>query len=360
VEDLLSVADYERLAQERVEPGPWAYLAGGSGDEWTLHENRAAFARWTFRPRVLRDVSEISTATTVLGTHIELPVVVAPLAYQQLYHPDGECATARGAAAAGTGMAVSTFSTRTHEEIAAAAPGLPQWCQLYVLQDRGATREHLAGAAAAGCSAVVLTVDTPTLATRERDLRVGFEVPSDLPLPYARATIGDAAQNPVEHFALLDPSVSWRDLEWIASEGQLPVILKGVVTAEDAGLAVEHGAAGVVVSNHGGRQLDGVPATLDSLPEVADAIAGRAEVYLDSGIRRGTDVAKALALGARAVLAGRAPVFGLAVAGEDGVRHVLELLREELMLTLSLLGCTRPDQLTRAYIQRSPYSWQTS
>ncbi|HEU5244653.1 MAG TPA: alpha-hydroxy acid oxidase [Gaiellaceae bacterium] len=354
MDELLAVADYERLAEERLEPGPWAYLAGGSGDEWTLRENRAAFERWTFRPRVLCDVSEISTETTVLDMRIELPVVVAPVAYQQLYHPEAECATARGAAAAGAGIAVSTFATRTHEEIAAASPGLMQWCQLYVLQDRGATREHLAGAAAAGCSAVVLTVDTPRLATRERDLRVGFEVPSELPLPYARATIGDAAQNPADQFALLDPSVSWRDLEWIAGEGQLPVVLKGVVTAEDAELAVEHGAAAVVVSNHGGRQLDGVPATLDALPEVADAVGGRAEVYLDSGIRRGTDVAKALALGARAVLAGRAPVFGLAVAGEDGVRHVLELLRDELAQTLSLLGCTSPQELTRAHVQRSP------
>ena len=354
MDELLSVADYERLAEERLEPGRWAYLAGGSGDEWTLGENRAAFARWTFRPRVLCDVSEISTATTVLGTRIELPVVVAPVAYQQLYHIDGECATARGAAAAGTGIAVSTFSTRSHEEIAAAAPGLLQWCQLYVFQDRGVTREHLVGAAAAGCSAVVLTVDTPRLAQRERDLRVGFEIPSDLPLPYARATIGEAAHNPADQFALLDPSVSWRDLEWIASEGRLPVVLKGVVTAEDAELAVEHGAAAVVVSNHGGRQLDGVPATLDALPEVAEAIGGRAEVYLDSGIRRGTDVAKALALGAHAVLAGRAPVFGLTVAGEDGVRHVLELLRDELALTLGLLGCTRPDEVTRAHVRRSP------
>jgi isopentenyl diphosphate isomerase/L-lactate dehydrogenase-like FMN-dependent dehydrogenase len=347
------VADYERLAEERLEPGPWAYLAGGSGDEWTLRENRAAFDRWTFRPRVLRDVSEISTATTVLGTPVGLPVVVAPVAYQQLYHPDGECATARGTAAADAGMAVSTFSTRSHEEIAAAAPGLMQWCQLYVFQDRGVTREHLAGAAAAGCRAVVLTVDTPRLAQRERDLRVGFEIPSDLPLPYARAAIGDASQNPADQFALLDPSVSWRDLDWIASEGRLPVVLKGVVTAEDAELAVEHGAAAVVVSNHGGRQLDGAPATLDSLPEVAEAVAGRVEVYLDGGIRRGTDIAKAIALGARAVLAGRAPVFGLAVEGEEGVRHVLELLRDELALALCLLGCTSPDELTRAHVQRS-------
>ncbi|HEU5214875.1 MAG TPA: alpha-hydroxy acid oxidase [Gaiellaceae bacterium] len=349
----LSVADYERLAEERLEPGPWAYLAGGSGDEWTLRENRAAFGRWTFRPRVLRDVSEISTATTVLNTRLELPVVVAPVAYQQLYHPEGECATARAAAAAGAGMGVSTFSTRSHEEIAAAAPGLVQWCQLYVFQDRAVTREHLAGAADAGCSAVVLTVDTPRLAQRERDLRVGFEVPADLPLPYARAAIGAESQNPAEQFALLDASVSWRDLEWIAGEGKLPVVLKGIVTAEDAELAVEHGAAAIVVSNHGGRQLDGVPATLDALPEVVDAVGGRVEVYLDGGIRRGADVAKALALGARAVLAGRAPVFGLAAAGEEGVRHVLELLREELALALCLLGCSAPEEVTREHVQRS-------
>jgi 4-hydroxymandelate oxidase len=350
----LSIADYERLAEERLAPGPWAYLAGGSGDEWTLRENRAAFERWTFRPRVLCDVSEISTATTVLGTEVALPVVVAPVAYQQLYDAEGECATARAAAAVGTGMAVSTFSTRSHEEIAAAAPGILQWCQLYVFQDRDVTREHLAGAAAAGCSAVVLTVDTPRLAQRERDLRAGFEIPAELPLPYARSAIGAEAQNPADQFALLDASVSWRDLEWIATEAQLPVLLKGVVTAEDAALALEHGAAAIVVSNHGGRQLDGVPATLDALPEVVEAVAGRVEVYLDGGVRRGADVAKALALGAQAVLAGRAPVFGLAAAGEGGVRHVLEILREELALALCLLGCTSPAELTRTHVQRSP------
>jgi isopentenyl diphosphate isomerase/L-lactate dehydrogenase-like FMN-dependent dehydrogenase len=348
----LSIADYERLAEERLGPGPWAYLVGGSGDEWTLRENRAAFERWTFRPRVLCDVSEISTATTVLGTRLELPVIVAPVAYQSLYDPDGECATARAAAAVGAGMCVSTFSTRTHEEIAAAAPSLAQWCQLYVFQDRGVTREHLAGAADAGCSAVVLTVDTPRLAQRERDLRVGFEIPADLPLPYARATIGSAPQNPADQFALLDASVSWRDLEWIASDGRLPVVLKGIVTAEDAELAFEHGAAAIVVSNHGGRQLDGVPATLDALPEVVEAVGGRVEVYLDGGIRRGADVAKALALGAHAVLVGRAPVFGLAAAGEDGARHVLQLLRDELALALALLGCTSPGELTPAHVQR--------
>ncbi|MGH2977140.1 MAG: alpha-hydroxy acid oxidase [Gaiellaceae bacterium] len=349
----LSVADYERLAEARLEPGVWAYLAGGSGDEWTLRENRAAYERWTFRPRVLCDVSDVSTATTALGERLELPVLVAPVAYQQLYDPEAEAATARAAATAGTVMCVSTFTSRTHEEIAAAAPGVRQWCQLYVFNDRGVTREHLAGAADAGCSAVVLTVDTPRLASRERDLRAGFQIPTELPLPYARTAVGSAPSNPAEQFALLDASVSWRDLEWIASEGRLPVVLKGVVTAEDAKLALEHGAAAIVVSNHGGRQLDGVPATLDALPEVVEAVGGGAEVYLDGGIRRGADVATALALGARAVLAGRAPMYGLAVAGEDGVRQVLQLLREELALALCLLGCGSPEQLTRAHVQPS-------
>ncbi len=201
---------------------------------------------------------------------------------------------------------------------------------------------------------MIVTVDAPRLAHRERDVRAGFEIPASLPLPYARAAIGAAAQNPAEHFSLLDASLSWSDLEWIAGEGRLPVGVKGIVTAEDARLAVEHGAAAVVVSNHGGRQLDGVLASLDALPDVVDAVAGRAEVYLDGGIRRGTDIAKALALGARAVLAGRAPLYGLAVAGENGVRHVLELLREELAQALCLLGCTSPEQLTREHVQRMP------
>jgi isopentenyl diphosphate isomerase/L-lactate dehydrogenase-like FMN-dependent dehydrogenase len=353
VTEPLSIADYERLAEERLGPGPWAYLAGGSGDEWTLRENRDAFSRWTFRPRVLRDVSGISTATTVLGKTLELPVVVAPVAYQQLYDPEGDCATARAAAAVGAGMVVSTLATRSTEEIAAAAPGLLQWRQLYVFRDRGVTREQLAGVAATGCSALVLTVDTPRLAQRERDIRAGFEIPADLPLPYARAAMGESAQNPAEHFKLLDDSVSWRDLEWIAGESRLPVILKGIVTAEDAKIALEHGAAAIAVSNHGGRQLDGAPATLDALPEVVEAVDGLVEVYLDGGIRRGTDVAKALALGARAVFAGRTPIFGLAAAGEKGVRHVLELLRDELTLTLCLLGCTSPEEVTRAHIQRA-------
>jgi isopentenyl diphosphate isomerase/L-lactate dehydrogenase-like FMN-dependent dehydrogenase len=348
--------DYERLAEERCEPGPWAYLAGGAGSESTLRANRAAFSRWAFRPRVLVDVAEVSTATTVLGQPVSMPLIVAPLAYQGLYHPEGELATARAAVAAGTVMCVSTMTTRSHQEIADAAPGLAQWAQLYVLRDQGATRAHLEDAAAAGCTAVVLTVDTPELGRRERDLRVGFDVPANMPLPYVRAALGAAAHNPASHFAILSPSVTWRDLEWIAEVSKLPVILKGIVTREDAVLAVEHGASAIVVSNHGGRQLDGAPATLDALEEVVEAAAGRAEVLLDGGVRRGGDVVKALALGARAVLAGRAPIFGLAADGERGVSHVLSLLHDEIRLTLTLLGCGGPEDVGRSHVRPAvPY-----
>jgi 4-hydroxymandelate oxidase len=354
--DALSPEDYEQLAEACTEPGAWAYLTGGAASESTLRANRAAFRRWTFRPRVLVDVAETTTATTVLGTTVTLPVLLAPVAYVGLYHRDGELASARAAAAEGTVLCVSTMATRTHREIADAAPGVAQWAQLYVLRDEGATRAHLDEAVEAGCTAIVLTVDTPHLGRRERDLRAGFEVPSDLPLPYVRSSVGGGSANPLTQFGALSPSVTWRDLEWIAEATRLPLLVKGVVTREDALLAVEHGAAGIVVSNHGGRQLDGAPATLDALPEVVEAVDGRVEVLLDGGIRRGTDVVKALALGAKAVLAGRAPMFGLCVDGEAGVRSVLSLLRDEILLTLALLGCTSPDAVTRSHVQQTlPY-----
>ena len=349
--EAFSAEDYERLAEACTEPGPWAYLAGGAASESTLRANRAAFARWAFRPRVLVDVDAVTAATSVLGAELSLPVILAPVAYQGLYREEGELASARAARAEGTAICVSTLTTRTHREIAEAAPGVVQWAQLYVLRDEGATRTHLDEAVAAGCTAVVLTVDTPWLGRRERDLRAGFNVPSELPLPYVRSTVGSAAHNPASHFRVLSASVTWRDIEWIAGATKLPVLLKGIVTREDAVLAVEHGAAGIVVSNHGGRQLDGAPASLDALPEVVEAVAGRVDVLVDGGIRRGGDVVKALALGARAVLAGRAPVWGLCVDGEAGVRHVLSLLREEVVLTLALLGCASPAEVTRAHVQ---------
>jgi len=352
----LNCDEYEQLAEGLTEPGPWAYLAGGAESESTLRANLGAFQRWTFRPRVLVDVDVVTTETTVLGHPLSLPVLLAPVGFLGLYHADGELVTARAAVAEQTVMCVSTMTARSHHEIADAAPGLTQWAQLYVLNDEGATRAHLEEAVAAGCSAIVLTVDVPVLGRRERDLRAGFNVPADMPLPYVAAALGKVPHNPSTHIRLFSASLTWRDIEWIAAATKLPVVLKGILTREDAALAVEHGAAGIIVSTHGGRQLDSAPATLDVLAEVVEATAGRAEVLLDGGIRRGGDVVKALALGARAVLVGRPPVWGLAANGEAGVRHVLTLLREEIALALALLGCTSPDEVGHAHVQPSvPY-----
>ena len=337
----INVWDYERLAEQRLDANAFAYFAGGAGDELTLQENVAAFRRLTLRPRMLVDVTNISTATTVLGTDVALPVLVAPLAMQRMAHPDGELATARAAAAAGTVMCLSSAATARPAEVAAAAPDAPHWYQVYVFADRSLTIELVDEARGNGFSALVLTVDTPYLGRRERDIRVEFKVPegitptSDL---FAHA---------------FDTSLSWHDLEWLAGYG-LPIVVKGLLTAEDARLACEHGAAAVVVSNHGGRQLDGVPASIEALAEVVEAVDGRAEVFLDGGIRRGTDVLKALALGARAVLIGRAMLWGLAVDGEAGVRHVLELLRAEIELGLALLGCCSPLDVTPGHVARGP------
>ena len=330
----VNIWDYERLAEDKLDANAHAYFAGGAGDEVTLRDNVAAFERRKLRPRVLVDVAEVSTATTVLGTEIALPVVIAPLAMQRLAHPDGEEATARAAAAAGTIMCLSSAATCAPAELSEGQ----RWFQVYVWRPRTKTEAAVEQAVASGYSALVLTVDVPYLGRRERDVRVGFSVPENLIVQ------GDLFG---EGF---DASVSWRDLEWLAGYG-LPVVVKGLLTAEDAELACEHGAAAVVVSNHGGRQLDGVSATLDVLEEVVDAVGGRAEVLLDGGVRRGTDVLKALALGARAVLIGRAMVWGLAVAGEEGVADVLRMFRKEVELGLALLGCTSPADVSRAHVQ---------
>jgi isopentenyl diphosphate isomerase/L-lactate dehydrogenase-like FMN-dependent dehydrogenase len=333
----LNVWDYERLAEKKLDANARAYFAGGAGDEVTLRENLAAFERRKLRPRVLVDVSSVSTATTVLGTQIALPILIAPLALQRLAHPDGELATARAAAAAGTIMCLSTAATARPAEVAATAPGAPRWFQVYVFAERSLTEELIAEAVESGFSALALTADTPYLGRRERDLRVDFRIPEQL------TVAGDIfAQG-------FHAGLSWRDLEWLAGYG-LPVVVKGILTSEDAHLACEHGATAIVVSNHGGRQLDGVPASLDALEEIVAAVDGRAEVLLDGGVRRGTDVLKALALGARAVLIGRAMVWGLTVAGEEGVADVLRLLRDEVELGLALLGCASPAGVGRAHV----------
>ena len=336
---LLNVWDYEAAAAERLEPGAHGYYAGGAGDELTLRDNVEAFRRWQLRPRMLIDVDACTTATTVLGQEVSMPLLVAPVAFQRVAHPDGEVGMARAAKAAGTLMCMSTMATSTPEELA--ETGALRWFQLYVFRDEGLTRELVQRVAASGFTALVLTVDTPFLGRRERDLRTGFVV--EVPV----ASLGQGGLTPAETFALTSASVSWRDIERLASLSGLPVIVKGLLTEEDARLACEHGAAGIVVSNHGGRQLDGVSATIDALEEVVAAVDGRVEVLVDGGIRRGTDVVKALALGARAVLAGRAPLWGLAVDGEAGARRVLELLQAEILGALQLIGCTSPADVTR-------------
>jgi isopentenyl diphosphate isomerase/L-lactate dehydrogenase-like FMN-dependent dehydrogenase len=282
-----------------------------------------------------------------------MPFFVAPTAFQRMAHPDGEVATTRGAAAAGTVMCLSTIATATIEEVAAAAPDAPRWFQLYWAPDRGVVKDAVERAAAAGFKAILLTVDLPELGRRERDLRTGFEIPEEISVPaFLDFAERAGAVSPEDINWVVDKSLTWRDLEWLRSVTSLPLLVKGILTAEDAELSCEAGAEGIVVSNHGGRQLDGVAASLDALPEVVETVGDRAVVLMDGGIRRGTDVVKALALGAKAVLAGRAPLYGLAVGGAEGVQRVLELLREEMALALALCGCASPAEVTRAHVRR--------
>ena len=351
----LNVAEFIERAAAVVPPETWCYFEGGAADEVTLRANVAAFRRWLLRPRMLVDVAEISCSTTVLGTQVSMPLLVAPFAMQRLLHPDGELATARAARDAGTLMCVSTVTSSDHAEIAEAGGAAPRWLQLYVLRDKQRTLDHVAEARESGYTALAVTVDTPYLGVRERDRRLGFDIPHDLPLPYVKGKDASVPMTFAEQF-VMTPSLTWRDLEWIASESQLPVVLKGLLTREDATLAAEHGAAAVLVSNHGGRQLDGVAATLDALPEVVEAVGDRCEVYMDGGVRRGTDVLKALALGARAAFVARPVAAGLAVGGEQGVGAVLEIFRSEIELGLALLGCTSPAQVSRGHVEPTvPY-----
>jgi len=346
-----NVADFERLAADRIEPGALGYFAGGAGDERTLRDNVAAYTRWRLRPRMLVDVGDVTTETTILGTPVSSPIGVAPVAFQRLAHPDGEPAMARAAAATGSLMCLSTIATAAPREVCDAAPDGQRWFQLYLFKDRAVTMALAEEAIDCGYSAIALTVDAPRAGRRERDIRNAFTIPPEVRVPSLDAATGGTAPMSIhEVFAQVDPTLTWKDLDRLCSEVDVPVLVKGVLTAEDARLAVEHGAGGVIVSNHGGRQLDGVPASLDALPDVVEEVDGRVEVLVDGGIRRGTDALVALALGARAVLVGRPALWGLAVGGEDGARRVLELLRDELELALCLSGCSSPGDLTRAHV----------
>ena len=357
-DQLLNLQDYENAARERLTEVVHAYYASGANDEITLRENRAAFERLALAYRVLVDVSRRDLATTVLGQRLAFPAIVAPVAFQRLAHPEGEIATARAAGAAGTIMVLSTLSTSLVEDVVKASSG-PVWFQLYVLKDRAATESLVRRAEAAGARALVLTVDAPLLGRRERDVRHRFQLPAGLSVKNLEACgLGDFPKGVPDSglaawFAsLLDPSLTWKDLEWLRSITSLPVVVKGIVRADDAVRAVEHGASAVVVSNHGGRQLDTAPATIDVLPAIAEAVQGRVELMLDGGVRRGTDVVKALALGARAVLVGRPVLWGLTVDGASGVARVLELLRGETDLAMALCGCPTVADVTRDLVVR--------
>jgi isopentenyl diphosphate isomerase/L-lactate dehydrogenase-like FMN-dependent dehydrogenase len=332
----ITLGDVEELAAARLDPEWREYFVGGAGDERTLRWNLEAFARRTLRQRVLCGIERASTAATVLGQELALPLVVAPVAYQRMAHPEGEEGLARAAAAVGAAFCLSTFATATPADVAAAAPGVTLHHQVYVLRDHGVTEELIAQAIDAGCAAVHLTVDLPVLGARDRERRIAWSLPErELPAVRFARQRGLAGDD----LAILDPALDWAYLERLCSSVPVPVVVKGVLDPGDAVRAVESGAAGIVVSNHGGRQLDGAPASLDALPAVVAAVGDRAEVLVDGGVRRGADVAVALALGARGVLAGRLPLWGLAAGGEEGARHVLELLRDELRDVLHLLGC---------------------
>lgn len=348
----INIDDLERSARETVEAMVYDYYASGAHDEITARENRAAFERLALLPRVLIDVATRDLSTELFGVRYAAPMLIAPMAMQRLAHPEGEVATARAAARAGIGMVVSTVSTTPIEEVQAVLPS-PLWFQLYVYPDKGLTRRLVERAERAGAQALVLTVDTPVLGRRERDVRNEFRLPPGLALahempghsqvlPHVAVESGLA----VHAAGMLNPSLTWNDVDWLRSITRMPVLLKGILRAGDARRAVEHGASGIIVSNHGGRQLDTAMPTIAALSAVTNAVAGRIPVLLDGGIRRGTDILKALALGASAVLVGRAALWGLCCGGESGVYHALSILRSELDLAMALCGARTVGEIT--------------
>lgn len=347
---LLELRDFEAAAAERLDRASFDYICGGAGDELTLAENERAWRRWQLRPRVLRDVSRLDASTRFLGRAVDMPVAVAPMAYQHFAHPDAEVATARAAARAGALFCLSTLSSQPLEEVAAAADEAGQggrWFQLYVHRERERSAELVARADAAGYEAIVVTVDLPVAGLRQRDTR------NRRAYPQSFGNFVRPAQVAAVVGGFNDASLTWADLDWLRGLSGRPLVVKGILTGEDAALAVEHGASAIIVSNHGGRQLDRTPASVDVLAEVVDAADGRAEVYLDGGVRRAVDVLTALALGARGVFIGRPFAYALAAGGEAGVARALEMIRAEIATDMALLGVTRLDEFRREHVRRA-------
>ena len=354
--DLISLADYERAATSILSPGSLGYLAGGAGNETTMNDNIAAWDRLAIVPRVLVGGGPPRLGVEILGRMRPHPIVVAPTAFQRLVHPDAEPGTARAAAATDTIMCLSTFATTSPEGLAGAVPEVARWLQLYVLKDREISWELVRRAAKAGFEAIVVTVDLPVRGTRNREDRFPVSDDETAELERAVALVADAGITPINVGAQIDSELTWADIAQLVSDSELPVVVKGILSPTDARLAVEHGAAGVVVSNHGGRQLDTVLSGADALPAVVDAVGDEIDVFVDGGIRRGTDVLKALALGARAALVGRPVLCGLAVNGAAGAQRVLEILLEEFEAALKLAGAPAATTLDRSFVTRAPWA----
>ncbi len=348
---LISLADFERVAEEVLERGALAYYAGGATDEVTMRDNLAAWQRIAIVPRVLVGAEQRDPSVTFLGRRRPHPLIVAPTASQRLAHPDGELAAAQAAAATGAVVSLSTYASVTQAELAQAAPDATRWFQLYVFRDRGISRELIAQAIEHGYEALVITVDLPVVGVRERELR--WPVEAEVAAPMAERWLAGSdgeSPTPSEIASGTDAGLTWADIEAFAAASTIPVIVKGILAPEDAVLAAEHGARAVVVSNHGGRQLDTVLATADALGPIVEAAGDRIEVLVDGGIRRGTDVLKALALGARGVLVGRPILWGLASGGAAGAARVLDILLAEFDTALALSGALRADAVDRRFI----------
>ena len=357
LDPLVEIGDFEAAARDQLSKMAYDYYASGANDQVTLRENRAAFERILLSPKMLVDVSRIDLTTSVLGMPLNAPFMIAPTAFQRMAHRDGELATARAAQAQGIAMTLSTIASTSLEDVAAEAPEI-RWFQVYVFKDRGVTRRLVQRAEAAGYKALALTVDTPKFGRRYADVRNKFHLPPGITV----ANLADAGLEQLGQVSgesglaaysasLFDPTLTWKDVDWLKSITTLPVLVKGVLRADDAVLAMEHGAAGIIVSNHGGRQLDTVRASIDALPRIAEVVNGRVPLLLDGGVRRGTDVLKALALGAQAVLIGRPILWGLAVAGQAGVEKVLTILRDEIELAMMLAGVARVHDITRDILE---------
>lgn len=354
--ELLNLYDFEKSAENKIDQNAWDYYAGGANDEITLQESQEAYRRLKIKYRVLVDISKRSMTTKVLGKEYRSPIFIAPTAFQQMAHPQGEIGTVRAAGKFGIPMILSTLATTSIEDVLDQANS-PVWFQLYVYRDKEVTEQLVRRAEKAGCEALVLTVDSPLLGKREKDIRNRF----NLPVQYKVANFSDALLSNLPSdtdnsglsayiASLYDQSLTWSDLSWFRSITGLPILVKGIVRSEDALLAIDHGANGIIVSNHGGRQLDTAPATIDVLPEIIETVQNKIDVLVDGGIRRGTDILKALALGAKAVLIGRPILWGLAVNGQEGVEDVLQILHDELDLAMALAGAPNIEAITKDLI----------